>query len=359
MSEKLSNYAFYWKRPLTGYCMPSKGVVLRHMKNTALFLALIAVLVVVGVFVKGPQDTQAETRIGVIAPLTGLLAFYGEDIRRGILDSGIAPSSLIIEDEKCEPAPAVSAFTKLVEVDKVPLIIGPACGSPQEAIVPILKDRDVVVLVPSAASAKLFEQSGGKLFNIQYSLEDEAAFLAKSIYERDQKRVVLITYQNAFSRTVAESFKANFKGEVVREISFVDDRSDVSTELAKLEGAEFDAIFSADITFFFMQGMEKLSLYGIEAPVYAQYGMELPVVRPLGEGVYYSYPRGIEGSQGATYALAREAASIGRSAVAACGADTSCIRKHLVDSGSFDERGLSTRGMLLKQIKNGEPVVVR
>ncbi len=321
-----------------------------HMKKIILCIIIISagVLLVFGLYEKNKVTT-----LGVIAPLTGIVASYGEDIQKGVLAAGIKPTSIVFEDDRCEPSAAVSAFNKLVNVDKVSVIIGPGCGSPQEAIVPLLKDKNVIMIVPSAASKELFDGSNGKFFNIQYSLEDEAAFLAQKIFERNQKKVVLITYQNAFSKTVADSFKSTFQGEIVKEISFVDGKSDILTEIAKLKGLEFDAILSTDITFFFVQGMEKLKQYGITAPVYSEYTVELPAVRTLVEGVYYSFPGGIEGEGGATVELSKEAGEIAKDATEKCSNDTKCIKRYLQDSGLFDSEGTSKREIILKQIKEG------
>ena len=319
-------------------------------------IIILVVLVLAIIFSWANRATKnVNTRVGVIAPLTGIVAFYGEDIKRGVLAGVEASSTLIFEDDKCEPAAAISAFNKLVDVDRVPLIIGPGCGSPQEAIVPVLKNKDAVVIVPSAASEKLFDQSGGKFFNLQYSLEKEATFLADKMFDRNLRRVVIITYQNAFSKTVADSFKASFQGEVAKEIVFIDGTSDISTELAKLEGLKFDAIISTDITFFFVQGLQKLKQYGISVPVYSEYVAELPAARPMVEGVIYSYPAGLEGEGGAVFELSKQAARISDDATQKCHDDTGCIRKYLTDSGLFDSKGLSKRDIILKQIVGGVP----
>lgn len=317
-------------------------------------ILLVIAIVIILVFVESKKEEDSTAKIGVIAPLTGIVASYGEDIQKGVLAADISSSSIIFEDDKCEPAPAVSAFNKLVNVDNASIIIGPGCGSPQEAIVPLLKDKEAVVIVSSAASQNLFEQSGGKFFNTQYSLESEAAFLADKMLERDLKKLVVISYQNAFSQTVADSFKANFKGEVAREIKFAENSSDITTEIAKLKGLDYDAILVTDITFFFVQGSEKLKQYGITVPVYTSYVAELPAVRPLVEGAFYSYPGDLKGDKGAVYELSKEAGIVAKEASEKCGSNTVCVKKFLMDSGDFDENGVSKRPIILKQIVGGE-----
>ena len=302
------------------------------------------------------QTPGGPIKIGVIAPLTGIVADYGEEIKRGVeagKDEGV---EIVYEDDKCEPKDAVSAFQKLVEFEKVKFIIGPGCGSPQEAIVPLLKDKDVIVLVPSAASRSLYEQSGGKFYNIQYALEDESKFIAEKMLELGHKKVVLISYQNAFSKTHEDSFKKHYKGEIVKHTSFALDTSDVSTELAKIKGLEYDAVFSTDITFFFANGLEKLRQFGIKVPVFSQYAVELPAVRQLVEGVIYSFPADVTEGEGAIFGLSKASAAFLIPLIKECDGEYACVKDKIERSGEFDETGVKVRSLTLKQIKDGQPV---
>lgn len=322
------------------------------MKKIIIFILIIASIAIFFL-----NQNINDKKIGIIAPITGIVSSYGEDIKNGIISSNINTSAFVFEDDKCTPSEAVSAFSKLINFDKIHIIIGPACGSPQEAIIPILKQNDVVVIVPSAASDKLFEQSGGKFFNMQYSLEKEALFLSDKIYEKN-KKVVVIGYQNAFSKTVTDHFVKNYKGEVVSVINFVDGKSDISTELIKLKNADFDAIVVTDISFFFAGGVKKLSQYEIKTPIYTEYVAELPAVRSLVEGVIYSYPDGVGDAPGAVFELSKEAVLLAKEANNKCDSNTNCIKNFLLSSGKFDKNGVSNRGLILKKIVDGNAVVL-
>ncbi len=321
---------------------------------------LIAIAVIIGViaFAAGmlKQDNRNEVTIGVISPLTGFGAEYGEEIRKGIEDALVGTDvRAIFEDEKCEPKDAVSAFHKLTEFDGVHYIIGPGCGSPQEAITPLLNGKETIVVVPSAASDSLYNKSGGNLFNIQYSLEDESKFLAEKMFELGNKKVVLIGFRNAFSEAHAASFRKNYKGSLVREIWFADNTVDVSTELAKLKGFDFDAIYSVDIAFYFAQGGAKLKQYGITKPVFTSYVAELPAVRELVEGVMYSFPGELPGDgKGAVYELSKEAATLMATTIEECDSQYVCVKRKF---DSVFESGVKKRSIILKKIVNGVPVV--
>jgi hypothetical protein len=80
-----------------------------------------------------PGRLNAEGKVGVILPMTGDFARYGEKIRVG-LESGKPPNvRYVYEDEGCEPRKAVSSYQKLSAVDGIRVFLGSWCGSPQLA----------------------------------------------------------------------------------------------------------------------------------------------------------------------------------------------------------------------------------
>lgn len=303
-------------------------------------------------------DTQI-IKVGVSAPLTGIVADYGEEMRKGVEAASVSGVSFIFEDDKCEPKDAVSVFQKLTDIDKVSFIIGPACGSPQEAIVPLLSDKKVIAIVPAAASRNLFENSGGNLFNVQYSLEDESKFMADTLYQKGLKNVALVTYGNAFSKNHADSFKASFKGQILVDTVILDDNTNILTELTKVKSAKVDAIYVPDISFFFGGGMAKIQQLSMNTPIYTTYVAELPAVRTLVEGVIYSFPGDLEGAEGAIFNLSKQAAELLAPLIVECRGDTACVKEKITSSDKFDSFGTMIRPIILKQIKTGLPTTIQ
>lgn len=331
------------------------------MKNIArnciavLFISIVFVWIVT--FSLTPSKPKVF-RIGVIAPLTGPAADFGEEIKNGVLASSHEGVEFIFEDDKCDPKEAVSAFKKLVEFEKITYIIGPACGSPQEAIVPLLKEKNAIAIVPSAASSELYSMSGNNFYNVQYSLEDESKYIAEKMFEKGYTKVALVTYQNAFSKTHGDSFRKHFKGTIVADSVFVDPSADISTEVAKIKSAKPEAIYSPDISFFFAGGIAKLKQFKISAPVFSTYVSELPVARTMVPGVFYSFPSDIDGVEGAVFGLSKQSAEILSSAVSTCEGKLACVKETLDSSGKFDVDGVFNRDLVLKQIKDGKATIV-
>ncbi|MES2215989.1 MAG: ABC transporter substrate-binding protein [Patescibacteria group bacterium] len=326
-------------------------------KPSRIIVAVLLILVVIVIIVQSKKTQQVPQKIGVIAPLSGFVASYGEEMKKGILEvaSSTPGVEFVFEDDKCEPKDAVSAYQKLVQFEKVRVIIGPGCGSPQEAIIPLIKADNTIVLVPSAASRDLYTLSNDNFFNVQYSLENESAFNAEKLTEAGFKKVALIRYQNAFSEAHAKAFKEAFKGEILEHV-LKDETSDVAAEVAKIKPEKVDAVYAPDVSFFFGNGLTKLRQYGITVPVYSTYVAELPAVRTMVPDVIYSFPGDLSGTQGAVYELSKQAAEIAVEALKSCADSSLCVKNSLISSNKFDEFGVYKRPMILKQIKGGEAV---
>ncbi len=331
------------------------------MKSIWLWLAIIVVAIggYMALLRTSKKADGIKVRIGVIAPLSGIAADYGAEMKEGVEASfGGTDAEFIYEDDKCDPKEAVTVYKKLVDFDKVNLIIGPACGSPQEAVAPLMKGAEILAVVPSAASQKLYAESGENMYDMQYALESEAAFLARQMHDTlKYEKVAVISYQNAFSKTLADSFKEAYgEDHIAKEVIFTGTEKDISSGLLKLKGAEYDAIFSTDISFFFAQGLKKLKDLGITQPVFSSYAVELPALRPLVEGVAYSFPGDMAKiGKGAIYELSKQSAELLIAKAGACKGDYACTKEGIDGSGMFDGNGTSVRDLVLKRIKNGVP----
>ena len=96
------------------------------------------------------QLTYAESRplrIGLIAPMSGDLADYGVAAANGAtLAIELAPgaaATLIVEDNRsCGPSDAVTGAQKLVNIDKVDIVMTVCTGAAQ-GVLPIVKARNV------------------------------------------------------------------------------------------------------------------------------------------------------------------------------------------------------------------------
>lgn len=193
---------------------------MRHLKKISLIL--LAVILVSGLLVaNGCKKKEAETiKIGAILPLTGDLASYGVDTRKALelaveklsKAGGVNGKkvSLIIEDSQGSPKLAVTAFNKLVNVDKVIGILGPITSAEVLSVAPIANKNKIVLITPSATSPDI-SKAGDYVFRTINDDTIESKAMARYVLEQLRiKNVGIIALEAAGTLSYANSFERFF-----------------------------------------------------------------------------------------------------------------------------------------------------
>lgn len=214
-----------------------------------------AVLALVTIGGSAAEAQPKSYRFGAVLPLTGNSATAGEWMRKGaelaVADvngkGGIngVPMEVIFEDSQTLSRAAVSAFTKLVTIDKVPFSLTALTGVTL-AMVPIAEKHKVVLMNGGGVSPRL----GGAsplLFN-QIPLGD-FQFAVLAPYVRDELKLsrLAILYRNDdygngmldWARRELPRLKLILVGAE----SFEPGSQDFRSQLAKLRAASPEGIF--------------------------------------------------------------------------------------------------------------------
>jgi branched-chain amino acid transport system substrate-binding protein len=203
-----------------------------------------------------PTDTgTGPLKVGVIVPLTGDAAVYGEPARNVLQEAvdeinaagGIngRQISLIVEDAKCTGTDAANATQKLVNVDKVQVIIGGFCSSESLSAVPIAAQGKVAIISPGSSSPKLTDISPYFVRNYP-SDSAQGAVLANIAYtDKGWRTVAFLQEQTDYAQGVYTAFSDVFQklGGTVTNESFPTATTDFRTAVAKVKSANPDAVF--------------------------------------------------------------------------------------------------------------------
>lgn len=215
--------------------------------------ALLALVVIYSLTQLIPKESS-EIKIGVVLPLTGKGANYGEKTKAGLdiaikeyEKQGATPNiSLIYEDTQADPKTAVAAVKKLIDVDKVVVIIGPIYSDNVLAISPIVEDEKITTVVTAAASDRIRE-AGDFIFRNRVSASGISAYLARYCYETLRIESVAVLYENSAN---AIDYKNGFikeftkkGGNVQIEESFEKGAKDFRTQIAKAKDVQPDTVF--------------------------------------------------------------------------------------------------------------------
>lgn len=222
---------------------------------------------------------EAPFRVGAVLPLSGGGAYLGQACKNGIaLGLQKLPEEfrneieVFYEDDALESRQTVSAFQKLVSVQKIELLITMASGN-SNAVAP-LAERQGVVHMAVATDPKVSE---GKKYvmNFWVTPEAEAAEMVSEVSRRGYKNIArisamqdgVLSFRTAFDALDRGDLKIHFDEE------YPPDVRDFKTYISKLKGrSDLDGVMAllwvGQIGIFSKQ-MKEL---GVDLPMF---GMEL------------------------------------------------------------------------------------
>ncbi len=170
-------------------------------KNTKIIIGIIVIIVVVwiGYSVSKKSTEQNTVKIGAILPITGPMAFLGEEVRDAISlaaedinSEGDFKLEVVIEDSKLDPKEGVAAINKLKNIDGIKNVI--VWGTPViSAVQPITEKNEMVMMAGSISPSVLKNTSYTfRLFyNLEQALDKFSDFINKKGYSK-----VAVLYQN-------------------------------------------------------------------------------------------------------------------------------------------------------------------
>jgi len=216
-------------------------------------LALVTIFSPIGCSKKQPE----AIKIGAIMPLTGELATAGQAVKEG-MDLAIGeintaggiegkPLKIIFEDDLGQPTVAVSAFNKLIDTQKVPIILGPLTSGASMATAPVAEKRKVVQLSTLAGTIQL-KYAGDYVFRVFASDELQGAALvdkAADVFKAKNAAILYINnaYGSGMKQVVEEGSKK--RGiEILASESFNEGDSDFRGQLLKIKNCNPQLVFA-------------------------------------------------------------------------------------------------------------------
>jgi ABC-type branched-subunit amino acid transport system substrate-binding protein len=196
------------------------------------------------------QNISAEEKkinLGLIVPLTGPLAFFGQDfVRAAELAQEDHPEikeriNLLWEDSAYDSKQAVSVFNKLVSVDQADVII--SFGGPMlSALAPMAEIKKIPFFATEAAKSDCEQKEYCSLFRNE---EDEWGKATWQILRKNgKKNIGIVKNQNQFMNTFVDAIVRNKnddeKVEIVFDVS--PDTVDLKTNVLQLKSKNFDAL---------------------------------------------------------------------------------------------------------------------
>jgi branched-chain amino acid transport system substrate-binding protein len=199
---------------------------------------------------------RAEILIGAAGPITGQLAWIGEQMQRGaelaVADINVAGGvlgqqvRLITADDFCDSEQAVSAAQKLVS-DGVVFVVGHLCSESSIPASKVYEAAGVLQISPASTNPLLTEQGRANVFRVIG--RDDAQGIVAGNYLADHwadKKIAILHDNTTYGKGLADETKKQLNKRGVTEAiydAYVPKKSDYVTEIARLQAADITVVY--------------------------------------------------------------------------------------------------------------------
>ena len=191
-------------------------------------------------------------------PYTGTLSVIGQDTTRGF-ELALAQSAskvgmreirLIKEDDEAKPSTGLAKTRKLVESDRVDVLVGPVSSAVALAMEPYVRQQEIPLIIPVAVTRELTAAGRANPFTFRLiETTDQANFpMGQWVYRHTPyRKVIVMATDFVAGHHSVEAFMAGFKaagGEIVKEIYAPLGTGDYGPFLALATGVQADAVYA-------------------------------------------------------------------------------------------------------------------
>lgn len=245
----------------------------------------------------------ANIKIGVVSPMTGATATFGQENTNGIKLAyeklkkipGIK-FDLIIEDDKSEAIESTNATRKLISVDKVSAMIGAPTSSLALASAPIVQQAKIPFITPTATNVKV-TQVGDYITRACFTDDFQGVVMAKFAVNtlKKTKGLILIENTSDYSKGLAKAFGDEFlklggKMVLTEELTYAAKDTDFLSLLRKVKRANPDFVFVPGYYVEVGLMLKQARSLGIDIPFLGGDGWDSPKLFEIaGEAVKGSY----------------------------------------------------------------------
>ena len=265
----------------------------------------------------------AKIRVGLMLPYTGTFAQLGVAIENGfrmaIDEQGGKLGGREIEyfkvDDESEPAKGIENATKLVQRDKVDVLVGTVHSGVQMGIHKVARDSGVLNLIPNAGvHIATRGQCAPNVFRTSFSNSQPTRALGAAMVAKGHKRAVWITWKYAAGDEAFEGFKESYTaagGTNVKELGLPFPNVEFQALLTEVAALKPDAVacfFAGGAGAKFMKDYAAAGLKG-KIPLYGSGFLTegvLDAAGPAADGVMTTlhYGDGIETPRNKAFRLA-------------------------------------------------------
>ena len=187
------------------------------------------------------QDT---VKIGVITSLTGSQAAFGEAHKNGYLIAldeinargGVLGKKVELDfyDDQSKPDQAVQGVSKLVDQDRVAMLLGAYSGENTKAIINPVTTRQIPLIIPTATADNVMDSKSPWVFRICAGAREYASAIVEFLKHNGAPKTTAIVYEKS------NSCQAHMQA--MRAAAQVGDINVVATEEYEAKAPDYKAV---------------------------------------------------------------------------------------------------------------------
>jgi branched-chain amino acid transport system substrate-binding protein len=252
------------------------------------------------------QEADAEILIGVIGPMTGLYATFGEQMMRGagqavedINESGgVLGQRVVLEvrDDGCDPRLAAAVAEQLANAGAV-FANGHFCSGSSIPASGVYHEDDILQISPASTNPQLTEQGFDNVFRVSGRDDEQGPLAADHVVDNALGELIAIVNDgSAYGQGLAEAFRAQLNQRGVQEqldLTIAAGQRDFTALIAQMAAAGIDLVyfggFHPEAAQFVRQAAEqglRIRLVAGDALVSDEF---LAIAGPAGEGTLLTF----------------------------------------------------------------------
>ncbi len=242
-----------------------------------------------------PKEDPNAIKVGFFAPMTGAQKSFGNEALHGAslaveeinAAGGVLgrPLRLIVKDTQSRPVETESVVARLIERDKVAVLIGEIATDRTLVAAPIAQANGIPMITPGATNEQV-TAVGDNIFRVCYTDAFQAGVMAKFARSIDvEKAAVLFDPSTPYGAGLAERFKQDFianGGTIVAEAQYRAGDRDFTSQLNALKEKAPEVIFLPSYYAEAALIIQQARSLGLEVPFLGTDGWDSPEFLEVG-----------------------------------------------------------------------------
>lgn len=203
-----------------------------------------------------PGGDAGTFRVGILAPMTGFVSAIGKDLQQGWdlyweqngTEVGGFTVETVLEDDASSAETALTKAARLVNEEKVDVVVGPVLANQALAVGDYLDQEGVANLAQSSADDVTQREQSPLVLRTGAMAGSQTTFPAGQwAYDEGYRTAATLCVDYAFGWESCGGFVSAFTaagGEVTKQLWYPGDATDLSTYVTQLGNEDVDVIFA-------------------------------------------------------------------------------------------------------------------